>query len=183
MMMFQLIIVVLLRDRWIPHLRAVYFASIGKKKFYILQLLSVLLMTCGMLVLNTVERIRVYREETPEFGDLNDMAAVMRERTGKDASFLLLCREDEINLALPRKSLHDSYFYEKYIPTTGKGIYEWYMRYLWKKKLEKDPALLPVFEKENPTEYIVTCRDLNAGYLEPVYANRTFRLYRYRNNH
>ncbi len=179
MMLFQLIIIIQLRDRWIPSLWQRAGRDFGRKKFFILQMISLLSVTLIVLGLKIDSRVSTYRRETPQWNDLKSLAGFLQHKTPPSATFLFLCREDEMSLALPRKSQRDSYYFHKYIPTTGRGIYEWYQRYQWKEKLMKDPDLLPEFESKHPTGYIVTCHELDAPYLRKVYGNQTYSLYRY----
>ena len=130
MMLFQLIILLMLRDKWIPYLKQKYAAFTGKKKFYLIQMSAIILLTFFVLGQNVVSRIETYKAETPQFNDMENLARILHERSHPDDTFLFLCPQDEISLALPRESRRDCYFYNKYIPTTGKGIYEWYRRSL-----------------------------------------------------
>ena len=181
MLLFQLILILLLRDRWIPIAKLKFFRVTGKKSFYIMQLSLLLIVSLAVLGLKAAGRIEKYESQQPEMHDITNLASAMKNLTNPGDRFLFLCREDAISLALPRKSERDAFFFNKYIPTTSRGIYEWYQRYLWYQKLMEDPGLIPEFEKAYPYRYIVSCRDIHNPRLEEVFSNNTYRLYRYDN--
>ena len=179
MLLFQLILLTLFRDRWIPALYRRFGSHVGKKRWYLAHLsaiMTVFLITFGLKI---VSRIENFQHDRPEMNDLNQLADVLHKTSAPGDQFLFLCGEDDINTGLPRKAERDCYFYFKFIPTTPGGIYKWYLRYTWKNKLMEHPELIPEFEVKNAVPYIVTCKELNAGYLTLLTSNTYYRLYRY----
>ncbi len=179
MILFQLLLIVLLRDKWIPALRKKRFRSIGRYRAYIAQLSLLLLVTFFILGLKIITRIDKFESRLPRWKEIDAVALALQEESKPGDDFFLLCPETRFSLSLPRKAGRDGFFYHKYIPTTSADIYEWYQRYLWKKKLMADPGMIPVFEKDHHVPFFVTCKDIHNAHLKKVYANDTYRIYQY----
>lgn len=118
--------------------------------------------------------------------DFNELVEVVNTQTPKEAVFMVFSEKPNkktIEDLYPfcRKTRRERFVIFKFVPSGGEKIYEWYTRWLAKKKLEADISYLPEFNKQYQVDYLISKKPYpNTAGLDSVFANETYYLYKIR---
>ena len=101
----------------------------------------------------------------------------IKNHTRPDAVFLDLNKNIRDDLDFIRRTERDSFSVFKFIPTTNKLIYDWYMRVLEKEKVQGDIAYIHELRQKYRIDYVVSKLPLSDGRLQLVFNNDYYLLY------
>jgi hypothetical protein len=97
--------------------------------------------------------------------------------TQPDAVFLDLNKNIRDDLDFIRRTERDSYSVFKFVPTTNRLIYDWYMRVLEKKKVQQNIAYVHELRQKYRIDYMVSKIPLSDNGLQLVFNNNYYFLY------
>jgi hypothetical protein len=101
----------------------------------------------------------------------------IKQNTLSDSVFLDLNKDVRDDLDFIRSTDRDSFSVYKFVPTTNKLIYEWYIRYLEKTRAENDLAYIKELKKKYRIDYVLSKTPLENQDFRLVYRNEWYFLY------
>ncbi|UCD37995.1 MAG: hypothetical protein JSW54_00460 [Fidelibacterota bacterium] len=111
--------------------------------------------------------------------DLETLADYVREHTDQRDVFIFTGFQDqEDELSFSRKTRRENFVLDKFVPTGGKKLYEWYQRLQQKEQIGKDLEALFELTDTYRVDYLVANRPHEHQRLIPVYQNTTYFVYR-----
>jgi hypothetical protein len=102
----------------------------------------------------------------------------IKNNTPHDAVFMDLNRGMRDDLDFIRRTERDSFSVYKFLPTTNRLIYDWYMRHLEKQKVLDDITYISELRERYRIDYIVSKMPLHDKNLQAVYSNDFYFLYK-----
>jgi hypothetical protein len=101
----------------------------------------------------------------------------IKNNTRPDSVFLDLNKNIRDDLDFIRRTERDSFSVFKFVPTTNRLIYDWYMRVLEKKKVQGDIAYVHKLRQKYRIDYVVSKIPLADSGLHLVFNNNYYFLY------
>jgi len=101
----------------------------------------------------------------------------IKQHTPSDAVFLDLDEGVREDLDFVRRTDRDSFSVYKFVPTTNKLIYDWYLRVQEKKRVEKDIAYLHTLRQKYRIDFVMSKTPLADKGFQVVYNNDYYFLY------
>ncbi|MCB1856801.1 MAG: hypothetical protein KDI63_00915 [Gammaproteobacteria bacterium] len=115
----------------------------------------------------------------PQEADRQALYRWIGEHTPRDAKFLNMNDRKRDDLDFMRRTERDRFSVFKFVPTSNRRIYDWYLRAKEKQRVLDDPGYLAELRKHYRIDYLVSQQPITGAGVTQVYANNHYRLYRF----
>jgi len=154
----------------------------GKSRFSLSGAVACLMALCivtglGVKVHKNISESSEIFSPSPETSARLSLYGWIKDNTKPDAVFLDLNKDIRDGLDFIRRTERDSFSVFKFIPTTNRLIYDWYMRVLEKKKVQADIAYVHKLRERYRIDYVLSKQPLSDNGLKLVFNNDHYFLY------
>lgn len=148
-----------------------------KEKHYSFLLVLMLVFALPFLFYGTT--INVQQSLDPREEEINELASFAIENTDpKDVFIFLDIEPDKAKFSFIRKSERDRFVVFKFVPSGGNKLYDWYVRILERKKVEKNIHYIFTLKDKYGLDYVVCKKIISHPDFRLVFKNEDYKVYK-----